>query len=278
MSGALNLHPDIQRLRDENALLREELTNLFTEADQLIHVVKPNLLALYQTRIGAWELKVLTAQCQAARLKRVLELVQADLNRGRQPDLTAVEGQIELEFLQWQTKLKEAAGKLKEAEEHLKHPMSPEDDREFKKLYYALVKRLHPDINPKLTADQKRLWHRVQAAYQACDLPELRALALLAEKEGPVSAAAGSQEKLRRDQATLKKQIAETLKRIEAIRKRPPFALEKQLADDPWVAARRRELEERTADFERQTAMLKEQLRGLLGRKDDGHVRLFGPN
>lgn len=41
----LALHPEILRLRDENLLLREEVVHLLTEAHDLVHTVKPNLLA-----------------------------------------------------------------------------------------------------------------------------------------------------------------------------------------------------------------------------------------
>ncbi|MCX6908723.1 MAG: J domain-containing protein [Verrucomicrobia bacterium] len=278
MSGEPNLHPDIQRLTEENDLLREELTRLLTEADDLVNITKPHLLAQYQSKVGGWELKRLKAQCEAARLKRQIELVQAALNRGARPDLVAIERQLEKEFVEWQAKVAEAARQVAAAENYLKHLMSPEDDREFRKLYYALVKKLHPDPNPNLTENRKRLWHRVQSAYESGDLVELRALALLVEKEGPVAAAPGSLEKLQRDQATLQKQINEMLKRIERIESQPPLTLRKQLADEAWVAARRREMEEQTAAFQAQGVALAGQLRILLGRKENDDGKLFGPN
>ena len=43
----LSLHPEVVRLRDENSLLREELLHLLTESHDLVHTIKPNLLALY---------------------------------------------------------------------------------------------------------------------------------------------------------------------------------------------------------------------------------------
>ena len=53
------LHPDIQRLSEANAELRAELAALLTEAHDLVHTVRPNLLAIYQTKLGAWELEKL---------------------------------------------------------------------------------------------------------------------------------------------------------------------------------------------------------------------------
>jgi hypothetical protein len=248
MSDTPILHPETQRLADENALLREELTGLLTEADQLVHVVKPNLLAMYQARIGVWELRLLRAQWEAARQRREVEMIQASLNRGQNPDPREIQGLLDLEFLGWQERVREAAERIQAAEHRLKHLLPPAEDRELKKLYYALVKRLHPDVTPGLTDDQQRLWRRAQDAYAARDLHELRALALLAEKSSAVAPVSKSLDRLREEQAALTRQIAEMLKRIERIEAAPPFTLRQQLEDDAWLAQRRQELE---AEIER---------------------------
>ncbi len=116
MSAPLVLHPEIQQITDENALLREELASLLTEAEDLIHTVRPNLLALYQTKIGVWELRLLQAQFTVARVRRQIELAQASINRGERPDLIAIECALEVEFLEWVTKLEEAAQRIQDAE------------------------------------------------------------------------------------------------------------------------------------------------------------------
>ncbi|MBK9138432.1 MAG: hypothetical protein IPM17_06665 [Verrucomicrobia bacterium] len=256
MSETLFPHPEVRRLADENAVLREELVRLLTEAENLVQVVKPNLLAQYQALLGAWELRVLQAQFETARLRRQIELAQASLNRGVPPDLRAIERQLESDFLAWQARLREARDRILAAEMRLKHLLPPAEDREFKALYRTLVKKLHPDVNPPLTGDQRRLWLRVQAAHAAGDLPELRALALLAEKSGPVPPPTKSLDQLRLDQQTLQRQIAELLRRIETIQSQPPFTLRPQLADEAWVAQRRQELEAQIQQVEAQRQAL----------------------
>ena len=135
-SNTISLHPKIQRLTEENSLLREEVVHLLTEAHDLVHTVKPNLLAIYQTKIGVWELKQFRAQCQAARLKRKVELIQACLNQGRWPDLAAIDTQLEEEFKAWENKIRLECERLAEAEERLQHLLSDEDDHQLKKLYF----------------------------------------------------------------------------------------------------------------------------------------------
>ena len=272
----LEAHPEHVALAGENALLREELAHLLTEEHDLLHIAKPNLLALYQQKIGVWEVRALQAQIAAARARRRLEMAQAAANSGKVPDWKEIDGHLELEFLAWQQKLKEAAEQLAAAEHRLKHLLSPTDDRELKKLYYALVKKLHPDVNPDLGEDQRRLWLRVQAAYESSDTDELRALALLADQSGPVAPAPATPDVLRKDRDTLQRQITEMLRRIEHIESQPPLPLRKQLADEAWVAARRQEIEARTAQFEAHCAALDTALQALL--KSPDHGKKFGPN
>ena len=272
---SLNLHPEIQQLREDNALLQEELVALLTECDTLVQTVKPNLLAIYQTKIGVWELRVLQAKFKVARLRRQMELAQVSINRGERPNLAAIECALEEEFLAWISKLEDAAQRIRSAEHRLQHLLSPADDRELKKLYYALAKRCHPDVNPNLTDDQRRLWARAQAAYETGDLPEMRALVLLAEKSAAVPPVK-SLDALRRDQATLEKQIAATLKKLDQIERQPPFTLRAQLEDELWLTNRRRELDDQAATLRSQADTLDSRWQQLLS--DIGYGTSFSQN
>ena len=274
--SAIELHPESKALLAEIALLGEELARLLADEHDLIHIVKPNLFALYQQKVGAWELQRLQAQVAMLRTKRMLELAQAAVNRGRTPDWTAIDGHLELEFVAWQQRIKEAAGQVTAAGHLLKNLLPPEDARELKKLYHALVKRLHPDLNPKLTEDQRRLWLRVQSAYESGDIGELRALALLVDQRVPAAVTPAALDALRRDRDALQKQVAEMPRRIEAIESQPPFTLRAQLSDEAWVAARRQELETGIAHFDAPRAALDAPLQALMKSSDDG--KIFGPN
>lgn len=273
---AIQIHPEIRKLAGENNLLREELARLLAEVDNLWHTVKPNLFALYQTRIGLWELRVFKAKFAVARLKRKIELVQASLNRCHAPDLRVIEGGLELDFQAWQARIKEAQERIQAAEAHLKHLMPAAESSELKTLYHCLVKMLHPDLNPNLTGIQKLLWHRVQSAWLAGDLLEMRVLALLARKNGPVLSAATTIEELRAEQKTLQTQIEELLERIESIGSQPPFTWREQLEDEAWVAMRRMELELKISELEARRRALEAHLRKLLSGSHYG--KCFGPN
>jgi hypothetical protein len=272
---SLDLPPEHRALLEKNAILREELVRLLTEEHDLLHIVKPNLLALYQKQIGAWELRGLQAQVAELRARRRLEMAQAAINRGRKPELIEIDAHLELEFMAWQQKLQESAEALNAATERLENLLPDAENRELKKLYYALVKRLHPDVNPDLGAHEQRLWLRVQAAYEDGNVGELKALALLAQDaaSGP---APTTPETLRAEEEVLRGQIAAVLQRIERWEGQPPFTLRPQLADEAWLAQRRQEIEDRIAQLDAKRAALDAQLRTLFPAETDGTI--FGLN
>jgi len=272
----LVLHPEILRLTDENSLLREEVVHLLSEAHDLVHTVKPNLMAIYQTKVGIWELKQFKLQCQAARLKRKVELIQACLNQGRWPDLEAIEAQLEEEFRAWEHKIRMESQRLAAAEERLCHLLSSEDDFELKKLYYRLVKKLHPDLNTELTEEQRRLWLRVQDAYEAGDIDELKALTLLADKNPPTLSSVNSLERLTAEQQTLDKQIQRLLKEIETIESRPPLTMRSELFDDGWVQNRCETIQTTITELQQRCNGLNERIQTLL--KEYPGEEHFGQN
>lgn len=258
------LHPEIQRLLEANAELRMELTLLLTEAHDLVHTLRPNLLALYQTQLGAWELEKLKAQFRIARLKRTIELVQAALNRGGKPDMVQIQAQVQEEQVLWEKKINEAAAKLQTAEHRLAHLLPDEQNAELKKLYYQLVKQLHPDLNPDQTAGDKLLWQQVQDAYDAGDLEKLRALSLLLNNPKPPENTADALEKLQTEHAMLEKRVEEMEAKIESLESQPPFTLRDDLENEVWIAMKRTTIEKETEPLQAQAAALEKHLETLV--------------
>ena len=258
------LHPEIQRLSDLNAELRAELADLLTEAHDLTHTVRPNLLAIYQSKLGAWELEKLKAQFRVARLKRTIELVQAALNRDGKPDLAQIEAQVQEEQVLWEVKLTEAAAKLQNAEQRLAHLLSDEHNMELKKLYYQLVKQLHPDLHPEQDHGTRQLWQQVQDAYDAGDLEKLRALSLLLHDPKPPEDTPDALEKIQTDHDTLVKRVAELEQKIAEIESQPPFTLRADLENEVWIAMKRTAIEKETEPLQAQAAALEKHLETLV--------------
>ena len=221
-------------------------------------------MAIYQTKIGIWELKLLKQQANAARLKRKVELIQAQLNQGVLPNIFEIDKQLDHEFVLWQTKIKEAADKINEAENLLKNHMSPKEDREFKKLYYALVKKCHPDVVDLVTEETNLLWQRVQRAYEKGDLDELRTIALLADKIKEVKNDLSSLTLLKGEQQSLKSHIERLAKQISKLEKSPPFYMSKDLDNEKWINKRRRNIEKQIKSLQKRIESFEKHLLSLL--------------
>ncbi len=275
MSDELELHPETQQLLEEIALLRDELAERLAELHSLQHTVRPNLLALFHSKLGPWELALLKAQCEAARLKRKAELVQAALNRGQSPDLVAIDGALDAEFLQWQQRMKEAAEQIESAQFRLSNLLCPAEASELKKLYYSLVKKLHPDMNSGLSSETAGLWNQVVAAYEAGDLRKLKALSLLAATAEPLVAASGIAA-LKAEHQKLGQHVLAALKQLAEIQAQPPFSLRRQWEDEARLASRRAELEALTAAASQHALALEKHLNALL--IIHGSAKQFGHN
>jgi hypothetical protein len=255
------LHPEIQRLSDLNAELRAELADLLTEAHDLTHTVRPNLLAIYQTKLGAWELEKLKAQFRVARLKRTIELAQAAINRGGKPQ---IEAQVQEEQVLWEKKIREAADKLQYAEQRLAHQLPDEQNAELKKLYYQLVKQLHPDLHPEQDHGTRLMWQQVQDAYDMGDLEKLRALSLLFHDPKPPEDTPDALEKLQNDHDALVKRVAELEQKTAEIESQPPFTLRADLENEVWIAMKRTTIEKETEPLQAQAAALEKHLETLV--------------
>jgi hypothetical protein len=271
------IHPEVARLTALNAERRSELADLLAHSYDLTGNVRPNLLALYQTKLGAWELEKLKAQFRIARLKRTLELVQAALNRGQPPDMAGIEAQVREEQILWEVKLKEAAAQMQKAEQRLAHQLSGEDSAELKKLYYLLVKQFHPDLHPDQDPGTRQKWQQVQNAYDMGDLQQLRSLALLLKEAQPPDNVADALEKLQAEQVMLDKRIEELERKIEEIESQPPFTMREDLENDAWIAMRRTALEKEIEPLQAMAAALEQHLETLV---PPTHVpgSILGPN
>jgi hypothetical protein len=272
MSGLIH-HPEFQKLLQEAESLRLRVAQCLAELHDLEYAVKPHLMALFQAKLGAWELKQLTAQCQVARLKRMIALAQAAINGERPIDWEAIDAQLDQEFLTWKTRIAEATAHVRQAEEQLKkQACTPAEAAEFKALYRALVKALHPDLHPNQPCGHGQVWEQVQAAYEAADLAKLRALkaALHELKVGPSSPT--GHDELKTEIASLQGHRERLQRELEQLKAQPPFTLEAQLRSDTWVETRRAEIDTECAALANLEAQLQTHLQVLAAHPSNGTV------
>ncbi|MGI8602902.1 MAG: hypothetical protein ACR2OZ_07860 [Verrucomicrobiales bacterium] len=274
--SSLQPDPEWQRLSGAVAAQREHVLRLLEERHDLHVVTKPWLLALYQQKLGAWEVKRLALQAEVARLKRKVALAQAALNHGQRPDWDEIEGRLDLEFLNWKQKVAEAVGALEAAQKWAASALTTEEAAELKKLWRQMVKRLHPDVNGTLDEEAAHLWARAKNAYERADLEEMRVLVTLLDDAAPeMPELPDAREALEGELQTLRNQAGKLRAELAALREQPPFSFKNSLSDDDWVGARRSSLDADIAELEKRRDQWQAELAQF--SKSEVHVRP-GPN
>ena len=264
------IHPQAAALHAELIVLRGKLEERLAAWHDLVDVERPWLLALYQEKLGAWELQRLRAQTEAARAKRRLEKYQAAINEGKPSDLERIDAALEEEFVLWQQKIKEAAAAHEHAQQWVQGaPLKAEEKAELKALYRNMVKALHPDLHPAQREAEQQLWQKVQEAHAANALADLQALAALVQTP-PAPAETDALEVLEQERARLAGLLEALAAKHAATQEQPPFTLRAQLEDDAWVTARRAALEAQIAPLEAQRDHYEKLLQQLLPHTSHG--------
>ena len=243
MTQALKLSPEIIKLQEDIVSLEQELGKVIFERDEMLNTVKPNLEAKYQKEIGYKELERLETEITARRYKRQIELIQAAVNRQESIEEKHINKQLDDEFQEWYKKVEEQYQKVKEAEARLSGLMSDDENEEFKKLYRQLVFKLHPDLNPNQTKDEKNLWHRVQLTYKSGDLEEMRSLMIILEAQDSAVELPSSKGILEKRKTKLTKQIQKIINNMSELRQAFPFNIVGKLSDKAWVNTKVEEIQ-----------------------------------
>lgn len=174
-TGNVIVFPDFEKLKNEVERMRNELSMLLLERDELQFVICKNIETEYMLKLGSIEYRAYEAQCLSLRLKRKIELIQAKKNRQEKVIISAIEETLDIEFAEYQKRLDEQINKMNDALKRSKaEVLTDEDNKELKKLYRKIVKALHPDINPDVTQAQVQLFDNAVSAYKNGDLGTLR--------------------------------------------------------------------------------------------------------
>ena len=270
MNKTLQLSPEIIKLQKEVSALEKELGKVILEQDEMLNAVKPNIEAEYQKIIGYKELERMETEIIARRLKRQVELVQAAVNRQETIAIEKVEKQLDDEFQEWYEKIDDQYQKVKEAQSRIEGLMSDEENEEFKKLYRQLVFKLHPDLNPSQSKDEKNLWNRVQLAYQSGDLEEMRSLKIILEAQDGTVELPSSKDILEKRKTKLTEQIRKIINKLSGMENEFPFNMADKLADKDWVSAKLEKIDGQIRRWEDKRIEYNELLKVLLMSKETG--------
>ena len=227
-------------LFDQLGILKEAYIKLLNDKDVLLNWGKPQLEALYSTKIGVWLVNRLQAQLRVKALQLKIEKLNGALNRQEPVDLIQIELEVASILAEAEARIMLDAAKIESAKQMLSHLDTPERSGDIRKLYRELAKQLHPDVNNNLTQEQIQLWQQVKEAYENGDLEKLKAMSIVYEKE--LSQAAVAENEMTEEQITLrlavlKEGIKVLQDEVTAIKSVFPFTIETNIKDDEWVDA-----------------------------------------
>ena len=271
-----------EKLLEEIHALQARIAYLTAYRDDLIYHVCPSLRAEYEEKIASLERELLAAQMDLAEKQRIIEILQAQMNRREEPSFKQAKSRAHAEFTSYEEDLKQKAKEAEEFKEYWEketqwsqHDLLEEHDQsagEIKDLYRKIVKRLHPDVHPNPTEREKDLLIKAAEAYRKGDSETLRAIwDELCGMEMPDEQYENSEEGrkwLREQIRKLKARLLALENEIDQICSEYPYTMKNFLEDEGAVEERRRELNQQlqtTRDMAEQLQEYIEQLQKQMG-------------
>jgi hypothetical protein len=111
-------------------------------------------------------------------------------------------------------------------------PPESSDDLRRKQLYRDLARKLHPDANRELTAQEQDLWHEVRAAYESKNLEALETLAAMVESGEAGYLNVRSVSRLRAILLDTQRKLRATQKAVREAKKDPSWKFD-EIESDP---------------------------------------------
>ena len=268
-TNSIILFPDSQACKEKVDRLRTELSMLLLERDELEFVICKNIESAYYLKLGTIEYKAYETECAALRLKRMVELVQARINRQEKVIIADVERVLDEEFAEYQRKLNRQIEKMNEALERSRSRiLTDAEAEELKKLYRSIVKRLHPDVNPNVTQAQLRLLTNAISAYKNGDLAAMRIIAAMVAEPVLPDRAREAMHMLTEESRRLETMLSSVRVQIADIKSRFPYTV-KDIVEDPQKEQQRREeIESALAQYQELIKKYKARLAEMLGKND----------
>ncbi|MBW6537340.1 MAG: hypothetical protein K0B11_20195 [Mariniphaga sp.] len=222
--------------------LRLEFVNLFTRHKDMVENESAILTSLYLQKLGHLQLELLEKQTESARLKMKMNLIQAVINRDERPNLQTIEKLVDTKMRDYYAQIEAQAAALNEAREVLSHLISEEETAKLKEIFRVLCKRLHPDLNPNQTEEERDLFVRVKSAYDLNQLAELQKILLYLENSKKEKLPTVSVDEKREQIRHLEENIANLKSKIEQLKQSFPFSIEELIFDEEYISQRQEEI------------------------------------
>ena len=262
------LNLEYENLKKELLKKRTELSMLVLQRDELKYVICKNIETKYMLELGSLEYCLYQSECIIMRLKRKVELIQMRINRQEKIDVSAIDKLLDEQFREYQQKLEEKIKKMNEAIERDNGEVLTEQQvKELKKLYRAIVKALHPDLNPNVTKQQIKLFQNAVTAYKNGDLQTLRIINEMISNNHSEDDNTDNIEKMRDELIRLDRMISSINGDVEKIKSEYPYTMKDILFDKEQLNQRKQELKDNINQCNELVSFYKTKIQNLLGDK-----------
>lgn len=210
---------------------------------------------------GKHLIEVFEAKVECVRVKKLIALAQAEINRGLTPDMNEISSLVKEQMLSYYNDLESM---IREHEDSKKtERLSAHEAMKIKKLYREIAKTIHPDLNPETAKDEvlQDLWNRVVIAYKCNHLLELEELQVLVNKALEEKGIDVSKVVI----PNIQEKILELEEKINEIITTDPYNYKFLLEDDEETEQRIKDLEEEKNVYIKYKEELEETLQMLTG-------------
>lgn len=193
---------------------------------------RTSLIALYNTKIGIFELKRYELYFECKKCKRKIEILQSFDNKGQFITKSQLEDIVEKEVREYEEKLNQIKDDINMSQAYLESPnISNRELQDIKKIYHKIIKKIHPDICSYQNQSTDELWLLTQDAYLSNDLEKLQSILLMVNDIENNDFKDNDYSTLSHKKERLENQINKLITQIEQIQSSFPFTKEDILYD-----------------------------------------------
>lgn len=261
----LILSPEYEAIRKELEKLRSEFVRKMYELDELRYVICENIESEYMLELGDLEYKVYRQECEYRRLKRKLELIQRALNHNRVLDVEAIERTLSEEFEIYRIELENMMEKMNKAiERSSMRSLSKEESVELRSYYRAIMKKIHPDMNPDLSDQQLKLFFNAVEAYKNGDVKTLKLIHTMIEDENINGFIPENPDDYKKMKERLEDSIDEINAQTENIKSHFPYNVKWLLEDKEELHLKKEQMKESYDQYKESIGFLSEKVNRLI--------------
>jgi hypothetical protein len=230
--------------------LQLEFIDLFTSHKYMVENESDILTSLCLEKIGCLQLELLEKRTDASKLNMKVKLIQAALNRNEKPDLVSIEKTLKERLTKYYAEIEAQSAAIEQAGKLLSHLISVEDSLKLKEVFRVLCKRLHPDLNPHQTEQEKDLFVKMKSAYDLYDLKELQKILLYLDESRIEQLSVIPLVEKKERIHYLKESITSLKDKIACLKTSFPFSMKELIFDEEYVSKKQVEIKQQIRTYE----------------------------